>query len=514
MSYVSISKPVRDRIVQAARETRTEIIGLLLGRLEDDTIIIEDSTTHEFSSEPHRVTLPASSIAVIADKLVSGRLKGTIVGWYHSHTEGGLFFSDTDISTQKKLQQFSSLVTGLVVDSSNGEVGYFRVTPGTNSAVRLRDENIITFTDPNEALPRRPTKPAEITATPTVEVRRRTPTIKAPTRRVILCLVFVLLVVSIGTLAAVLYSYRASTNVTTVNITSSPVLEATIGTPVRISANVTASGRNVTLVYGEAAVGASIEVPMAAVAAGEYAYVIPGNQVMGNIVYYIKAYNSAGREFNTTTYYMPVADFYLEPQTNALTVYRTKNTVLNVRLQPVNNFHQPLELSISGNPSGLSVSFSTNPASVGSTVSLNFTATATASNGTYPVTVVAAYTTSQATQVTKGTIVDVTVADFQAAITPSESALPGTTATFTMTLTLQKGFVAPVSITSISGLPQGATYAWTTNNPTILAGGPGTTTVTLQVKLPALVEAGTYPIVIVLSGGGVIHTLTTQIIVR
>ncbi len=53
MSYVSISKPVKDRIVQAARDTETEIIGLLLGKLQDDTIIVEDSTTHEFSSEPH-----------------------------------------------------------------------------------------------------------------------------------------------------------------------------------------------------------------------------------------------------------------------------------------------------------------------------------------------------------------------------------------------------------------------------------------------------------------------------
>ena len=115
MSYVSISKPVKDRIVQAARDAETEIIGLLLGRLQDDTIIIEDSTTHEFSSEPHRATLPPGSIAIIADRLVSGRLKGDIVGWYHSHTRDGLFFSVTDISTQQKLQQFSSLITGLVV---------------------------------------------------------------------------------------------------------------------------------------------------------------------------------------------------------------------------------------------------------------------------------------------------------------------------------------------------------------------------------------------------------------
>ena len=153
MSYVSISKPVKDRIVQAARDTETEIIGLLLGKLQDDTIVIEDSTTHEFSSEPHRVMLPPSSLAVIADQLLSGRLKGNIVGWYHSHTSGGLFFSETDISTQKKLQQFSSLITGVVVDSSNGEVGYFRVIPGTDTAIRIPESSIIVYSDPKDATP-------------------------------------------------------------------------------------------------------------------------------------------------------------------------------------------------------------------------------------------------------------------------------------------------------------------------------------------------------------------------
>src|SRR5208337_1058613 len=195
MSYVSISKPVKDRIVQAARDTETEIIGLLLGKLQDDTIIIEDSTTHEFSSEPHRVMLPPSSIAVIADQLLSGRLKGNIVGWYHSHTSGGLFFSETDISTQKKLQQFSSLITGLVVDASNGEVGYFRVIPGTDQTIRIPDDSITVYSDAKDATPLRQRPSRVVAPTPTVEVRRRPPAGQALTKRAALSLVLVVLIV-------------------------------------------------------------------------------------------------------------------------------------------------------------------------------------------------------------------------------------------------------------------------------------------------------------------------------
>jgi proteasome lid subunit RPN8/RPN11 len=512
MSYVSIRKPVRDRIVQAARETRTEIIGLLLGRLRDDTIVIEDSTTHEFSSEPHRAMLPPGSIAVIADQLVSGRLKGNIVGWYHSHTEGGLFFSDTDIATQQQLQQFSSLITGVVVDSSTGEVGCFRVIPGTNNAVRLPDENIRVFTDSNEAIP---ATPLNVPPTPTIEVRRRPPAAIALTRRMALSLILIALILLVGTLAVVLYSYRGSTSEAAVTIMHVPISAATIGTPIEISANVTGPARNVTLVYGQTTSGQMSQALMNSTATGRYGYLIPGGQVTGNIAYYIKAYDAAGRQVNTTTYHIAVGDFNLQPQINTLTVYRTKSATLNVQLQSINNFDGQLKLSTNGNPGGLTIIFSTNPALSGTMVQLNFTATANTPNGTYPITLVATYIASQSSPVTRQTVVKATVADFQVAVTPSNDVVSrGSTATFTIILTLQNGFTDPVTITDVSGLPQGANYTLTASNPTVLAGGPGNTDIALQIKIPAVTKVGTYPIVIVVSGGGITHILNAQITVR
>jgi proteasome lid subunit RPN8/RPN11 len=513
LSYVSIWKPVKDRIVQAAKETKTEIIGLLLGRLQDDTIVIEDSTTGEYSSEPHRVTLPASSIARIADELVKGRLKGNIVGWYHSHTEGGLFFSETDIATQKRLQQFSSLITGIVVDTSTGEVGYFRVAPGTDEAIRINDANVTVFEDLRQATLRPPQPMPIIQPTPTVEVRRRPPREQLLTKRLVVSLVLLVLIVSVALLGILVYTGLPKE--TTVTIHHEPISEATIGTPIEISANVTGPGHNVTLVYGLAAGGPLTQVMMASTIAGEYSYQIPGNQVTGNIAYYIRASDGSGREVNTSTYHIPVADFNLQLQTTSLTLYRTQYALSELQLLPLNNFNQQLSLSSTGNPSGLTVTFSENPAPPGALVSLNVTADATTPNGTYPIVLTATYLPAQSSPVSHQTTLMVTVTDFDLQIEPTSKTIsPGSTTTFNVTLTLEEGFVGPVRVSSLQGLPQGATYTLTTSNPTVLGGGPGTTAVTLQIKVPTSTKAGTYPIVVDALGEGITHSLTIQLIVR
>ncbi len=151
MSYVSICKTVKDRIIQVSSGNENEIIGLLLGRLENNTLIIEDSVTGEFQGGPTRVTLPASTLAKIADDILNHRTKGSIIGWYHSHTESGLGFSETDVQTQMNLQQFSPFVTAMVVDSKTGDVGYFRVDHVTRNPIRIPDANVSVFEEPTAA---------------------------------------------------------------------------------------------------------------------------------------------------------------------------------------------------------------------------------------------------------------------------------------------------------------------------------------------------------------------------
>src|SRR5208282_6466967 len=105
--------------------------------------------------------------------------------------------------------------------------------------------------------------------------------------------------------------------------------------------------------YGPERQGPITDALMNSVAAGEFSYVIPGNQVTGNMAYYIKAFGATGKQVNTTTYHILVSDFNILPQTSSLTVYRTKYAVTNVQLVSINNFTQQVQLSANGNPSGL-----------------------------------------------------------------------------------------------------------------------------------------------------------------
>ena len=511
MSYVSIWKPVQDRIVQAALDTRTEIIGLLIGKLQDDTIIIQDSTTGEFTSEPHSVTLPAGSLAKIADDIITGRLKGNIVGWYHSHTAGGLFFSETDITTQLKLQQFSSLITGMVVDASNGEAGYFRVIPQTDKAARIPTEKIIVYAEEQDALPRRPAPTPFIPPTPTVEVRKRQPRQQLLPYKQTLAIVLVALIIAIGVIGLLIYS-ATPRKTTPLTINSNPVLEATIGTPIEISVNATGTARNVTLVYGPLSGGQS-DVAMNSVESGRYSYTIPGAQVAGNIAYYVKAFDAQGSEVSTATYQITVADFSLTSQSSSLTVYRTKSVLTQISLLPVNNFNEQLSLASTGAPTGLTIAFASNSVSPGP-VNMNLTASQLAPNGTYPIVVTATYAPPQSTPVVRQVTLEVTIADFDLQVTPANIDLnPGSTTSLTLTLTLEKGFVDPITITVLN-LPPDTTYVLMSSNPTVVAGNPGTTTITLQIKTPLNIKVGTYAVQIQATGAGIVHIQAIQLIVR
>jgi proteasome lid subunit RPN8/RPN11 len=172
LSYVSICKPVNDRIAQVSLGSGNEVIGLLLGRLESDTMIIEDSITGDFEGEQNHVVLPANTLAKIADDMLNGRIKGNIVGWYHSHTESGLAFSETDIQTQKNLQQFSSLITAMVFDVKTGEVGYFRVDPQTGQPNRIPNANVTVFEESSEATKNLMKEETQMPPTSTVETSR------------------------------------------------------------------------------------------------------------------------------------------------------------------------------------------------------------------------------------------------------------------------------------------------------------------------------------------------------
>jgi proteasome lid subunit RPN8/RPN11 len=510
VSYVSIWKPVDDRIVQASRDTRSEIIGLLLGRLEDDTIIIDDSITGEFSSEPHRATLPAATLAKIADQIVNGRIKGNIVGWYHSHTEGGVFFSDTDRETQRNLQQFSSLITAMVVDAKTGAVGYFRVDMQSGKTITIPEDHTRRFTEPAEAIPPEQKAKAPLRPTPTIEVRPRLPGQKEPISRLAIAIIIIALIASLSILGAVFFLRAPSASMVT--ISSAPILEATIGTPVEVRANLTGSVRNVTLFYSTGTVGFTRAV-MNQSGPGEYQYVIPGEQVTGSLTYYVTAFGSSGNQVSTSTYVMHVADFAISAENSVLTVYRTHSVVARLDITPINGFAQQLELKAS-TPPGVTASFLQTAVYPGTVVQMNLTATSNAPNGTFPIAIIATYSPLGAQQITHQASLMLTIADFELQVLPTTATIEaGATVSYTLTLFIQKGFADQI-IVNASGLPPGASYNLVASGKTVISAGPGTITMTLQITTTGTVKLGSYNVVVTCTGGGISHTQTVQLIVR
>lgn len=112
------------------------------------------------------------------------------------------------------------------------------------------------------------------------------------------------------------------------------------------------------------------------------------------------------------------------------------------------------------------------------------------------------------------TTFQVIVTDFDLQVSPSSRTVSiGSTATYTVTLTIAQGFIDPVQVT-VQGLPQGASYELVTSGTSVMVGGMGTTTLTLHIVTTSLIKSGSYTLTVTAAGGGLIHRLTIQLIVR
>lgn len=151
---------------EAEKNMDEEIIGVLIGKVSGHTLIVEEAVTGEFEPEATRVTLPSRTIAKVSDRILKGELKGNIVGWYHSHPGYGVFMSETDIESQRKLQQFSSEVVALVIDPTSSEVGFFTLDLQGN--VCIISEEFVNFYRPGE-----PPVPERFVKPPRVEMPRQ-----------------------------------------------------------------------------------------------------------------------------------------------------------------------------------------------------------------------------------------------------------------------------------------------------------------------------------------------------
>jgi proteasome lid subunit RPN8/RPN11 len=529
VSYVAISGPVVEKVVREAREHPDEqVVGVLLGGQSGETIVIEDAATGPAESDGTKATLTGESIARIADDIINKRIRGSIVGWYHSHVRGGVFMSETDVETQLKLQQFSPLVAAMVIDAQTGASGFFRADPKTKEVVSVSSQNLST----EIAAPAPPPYAPERAMYPQAPV----PMSQGPsTRTLLLALIIITLAVTGGIVAL---AYYRSPGVYGGNLAithTSPNGPFAIANPITFDANVTGTDLlNVTLAYriiemassGKGLiVGDLIKVPMLLRAAGgnTYSYTVPSSEISGVYVqYYISAYDGSGNVVRTEVYNLSVGDFiWSNDKTDEVVVIRQMTSQVSLPLETINGFSKLVTLRVVGSaPAGVSVRPVASQVIPPNPGVLQISSTSDAQLvQKYEMEIDAVYSPAgaSAVQIVRTTTLVLTITDFDFDISPTymESGR-GTDVyvSYTLTLRVYDGFVATNNFQfSVTGLPDHTSWQLILVSYKIDNTGLATSVYSLQVKVESNAPTGLFlfnvNISAATSGGTVSHDPTT-----
>ena len=191
--------------------------------------------------------------------------------------------------------------------------------------------------------------------------------------------------------------------------------------------------------------------------------------------------------------------FTLSASPNSLSVAQGSQGSSTITTAISGTFNSTIAMSASGLPSGVTVAFnpSSIPAPGNGTSAMTITVASSTPTGTYPVTVTGNGGGTQ--QSTTLTLTVVAPPSFTISASPSSlSVAQGNHGTSTITTTAMSGFNSSIAL-SASGLPSGASASF--NPSTITAPGNGSSTMTISVG--SSTPAGSYPITVKGSGGGV-----------
>ena len=117
---------ITNRVIQKIAhdiDRPNERIGLLMGTLEDEALWVNEMIAADTETDSVSCVFPSERLAKVANDIVEGKIKGRIVGWYHSHPGHGLFLSQTDMDTHMQFYQFSPYAVSLVADPKSEEFG-------------------------------------------------------------------------------------------------------------------------------------------------------------------------------------------------------------------------------------------------------------------------------------------------------------------------------------------------------------------------------------------------------
>jgi uncharacterized membrane protein len=193
------------------------------------------------------------------------------------------------------------------------------------------------------------------------------------------------------------------------------------------------------------------------------------------------------------------AGFSLSANPTSVSVKQGKSGSSTITSTTTGGFNSAVTLSATGQPTGVTVTF--NPTSITGTGTslMTMTVASTTKTGTYPITVKG--TSGSTTETTTVTLTVTGTASFTLAAKPTKvSVAPGGQGTSKITATPSNGFNSSIALSS-SGQPSGVTVTF---NPTSIAGGSGSSTLT--IKASSTTKAGTYTITVKGSGGGVSKT--------
>jgi len=178
----------------------------------------------------------------------------------------------------------------------------------------------------------------------------------------------------------------------------------------------------------------------------------------------------------------------------------------SVTVSRTGGFSDPVNLSVAGVPAGATATFAPNPAD---SSTLTVATSPTTPVATYPLTI-----TGTAGATTHSTSVTLVVnqpppppsPDFSIAAAPASQSIPrGGTASYAISIAPSGGFTDAVTL-SISGLPIGATAAFSPN--------PTSTTSTLSVRTTTTTKTGTYTLSIFGTAAGLTRTTAVTLQVR
>ncbi|MBS7655231.1 hypothetical protein KEJ50_01810 [Candidatus Bathyarchaeota archaeon] len=525
MLPLKISKNIFKKIMSEVDESLDKrVIGVLIGKMNKNYLIIEDAVTGEVKKDASTISLTPNAIAKIADEILKGKMKGNIVGWYHTHPGYGVFMSEVDEKTQNVLSQFYPQAVSLILDPSSKEYKFYvlndkkRLKPIENGEISfLGSEDISEW------------------KSPPVKAERELPEFPPPvlskkplTKKQIYALALTVILIGVLVSGFLIWGYKQFGGGLPL-IKHTPVESAIVGSGVTLKAEVTGGVggiANVTVYYewskfvkvnGElSSIQASWKSAlMLLVAAGgnEYAYTIPSSEVLGDIDYFIVAVDKAGNKASTSIQTIKVADFDFSVSTNSITVYLGASFSTKILISSINGFSSKVKLSTATPPYGVAISI--NPREVTVSPTASAAATITVSAQSAPGTFRGSFNLEiygESGEAKHSTILTITVPNLDLSIEPkTKTVSKGEAALYTVTLKPSFNFTADIAF-SLSGLPEGA--SWEIILPQNKLELANSINLILKIDTTSKAQSGTYNLTFTASGGGLKLQETATLIIK